>query len=121
MGTPISQNKSERMKVPTESPQNNAEYASPAPESGTGHPSHRLVPWGPVKRKPGPRVLVSQHRPRNAPVSKFGIAELSLALLTATPFLAQMGTTADAAAKASAQAAAQARGPQTHNQGQQPK
>ena len=52
---------------------------------------------------------------------KFGLAELSLALLTATPVLAQMGTTADAAAKAAAQRAAQARAPQAHNQGQQPK
>jgi hypothetical protein len=51
---------------------------------------------------------------------KCGIAELSLALLTATPVLAQMGTT-DTAAKNAAQAAAQPRAPQPHNQGQQPK
>ena len=61
-----------------------------------------------------------QQRP-GSPVFKFGIAELSLALLTATPVLAQMGTTVDAAAKAAAQTAAPARAPQPHNQGQQPK
>jgi hypothetical protein len=53
-------------------------------------------------------------------VFKFGIAELSLALLTATPVLAQMGTTVDAAAKAAAAMGAPARLP-AHNQGQQPK
>jgi hypothetical protein len=53
-------------------------------------------------------------------VFKFGIAELSLALLTATPVLAQMGTTADATAKAAAATGTPSRVP-AHNQGQQPK
>jgi hypothetical protein len=52
-------------------------------------------------------------------VFKIGIFEISLALLTATPVLAQMGMP-ETGDKATAQTAGRP-APQPHNQGQQPK